>query len=413
MLLHVSRETTQDRTTASRSLPDGTAAYAVRRLTLANFRSYTALRFDPAPGPVVLTGENGAGKTNLLEALSYLAPGRGLRRSRLEDVRTHTPRDANPATAGWAVAADIAGPAGDSTVGTQWPATGAGTGRRAVKVDGAATNGATLARVLCLNWLTPQMDRLFIDGSAGRRRFLDRIVYGFEPEHARRVSAYEKALRDRARLLRDGAADPSWLAALEGSMSEHGIAVAASRRSVVSALNTAFETWSGPFPRARLGLDGDVETWLAAGSALDAEDRFRDALRASRGHDGHAGGAACGPHRSDLLATHAGKDMPAEHCSTGEQKALLITIVLAESRLQAVRRQAAPVLLLDEVAAHLDARRRDALFDEIIALGAQAWLTGTDRSLFAALDGTAQFIAVADGRLTGDMAGDMTGANLD
>jgi DNA replication and repair protein RecF len=378
------------------------AAFAIRRLTLTNFRSYAGLRFDPAPGPVVLTGENGAGKTNLLEALSYLAPGRGLRRARLEDVLAQFPSSApTPDSAGWAVAADITGPAGGSTVGTQWYGPGAGQGRRAVKVDGVATNGASLARALCLNWLTPQMDRLFIDGSAGRRRFLDRIVYGFEPEHARRVSAYEKAMRDRARLLRDGAADPSWLAALEESMSEHGIAVAASRRSAVTALNTVFETWTGPFPRARLGLDGDVENWLQAGSALDAEDRFRAALQASRRHDAQTGGAASGPHRSDFLAVHVGKDMPAEHCSTGEQKALLIAIVLAEARLQAVRRQAVPVLLLDEVAAHLDARRRHALFDEIRALGAQVWLTGTDRSLFAALDGAAQFVAVADSRLSG------------
>ncbi len=373
-------------------------AYAVRRVTLSNFRSYPSLRFGAHAGPVVLTGENGAGKTNLLEALSYLAPGRGLRRARSEDVLFNR---ASSADGGWAVAAETVGAAGETMIGTQWPASVAGNGRRAVKIDGQATNGAALARVLCVNWLTPQMDRLFIDGASGRRRFLDRIVYGFEPEHARRVSAYEKAMRERARLLRDGAADTAWLSALEEGMSEHGIAVAASRRGAVLALNTAFETWDGPFPRARLTLDGDVENWLEQGSALEAEDKFREALVRSRPQDGQVGGAACGPHRTDLVTVHAEKDMAAANCSTGEQKALLIAIVLAEARLQSVRRRAVPILLLDEVAAHLDERRRGALFDEITALGSQVWLTGTDRALFAPLDDKAQFVTVADGRLHG------------
>jgi DNA replication and repair protein RecF len=371
-------------------------ALAVTRLTLTAFRNYRTLRLETAPAPVVLTGANGAGKTNLLEALSFLAPGRGLRRARLGDVGRRQAAGA----AAWAVAAVLATPDGPVDLGTgRDPHPDAGE-RRLVRIDGAPAKGqGELARRLGVAWLTPEMDRLFIEAAAGRRRFLDRLAYGFAPDHAGHLGAYERAMRERARLLRDGAPDPAWLGALEHAMAENGVAVAAARRDTVERLNRAMALGAGAFPRPAVAIDGTVERWLDEGPALAAEDRLRALLAGSRRQDAEAGGAANGPHRSDLAVHHVDKDMPAAMCSTGEQKALLVAIVLAAARLQAVERGAPPLLLLDEIAAHLDEARRAALFDEICALGAQAWMTGTDRRLFDALDGRAQFFTVADGAL--------------
>ncbi|MGI9385933.1 MAG: DNA replication/repair protein RecF, partial [Methyloligellaceae bacterium] len=246
-------------------------------------------------------------------------------------------------------------------------------------------------------WLTPQMDRLFIDGAAGRRRFLDRLVFAFDAAHSGRVNGYEHTLRERARLLREGAADPVWLDTLEGKMAERGVAIAAARREMTARLAQLCAHETGPFPGAEVNVEGTVERWLDDGPALQAEERFRSALRDGRGRDAAAGGAAAGPHRSDLCVRHLAKDMPAEQCSTGEQKALLIALVLAHARLLEAERGTAPLLLLDEVTAHLDRERREALFDAIISLGMQAWFTGTDRTLFESLDGRAQFCTVADG----------------
>jgi DNA replication and repair protein RecF len=382
---------------------------AVRRIALTNFRNYERLRLDVEARPVVLTGPNGAGKTNLLEALSFLAPGRGLRRARLGQV-VHGALQSDEAPVGeggddavWAVAAHVVTPDGPVDIGTAREVVRATDGeqeseRRIVKIDGKPAKGqGDLARYLSVAWLTPEMDRLFLEASSGRRRFIDRLVYGFVPDHASRVSAYERAMRERSRLLREGGADPSWLAALEQQMAEAAIAIAAARRDLVSRLNQASEAGIGPFPRPQATMDGAVETWLGDGPALAAEDRFRESLMASRRRDAEAGGAAEGPHRSDLQVIHAARGAPAAQCSTGEQKALLIALVLAAARLRALEHGAAPILLLDEVVAHLDETRRAALFDELVALGAQAWLTGTDRALFAAVGDRAQFFDVADG----------------
>ncbi|MCW5732321.1 MAG: DNA replication/repair protein RecF [Alphaproteobacteria bacterium] len=381
----------------------GASAHAVRRLSLSDFRCYAGLRLEVDARPVVLTGPNGAGKTNLLEALSLLSPGRGMRRARLgEFVRRDAPSGA------FAVAARLDGPAGWVEIGTglqiaseraeDQPAE-----RRSVRIDGQPAAGPqALAEVTSLAWLTPQMDRLFIEAPSGRRRFLDRLTFGLDPAHARRVAAYEKAMRERNRLLRAGGSDPAWLAALEGTMAEWAVAVAAARRDALARFSAALdELPDGPFPRARLAVRGRLEDWLDEMPALDAEDRYRMMLRAQRQEDMEAGGALEGPHRSDLLVRHAAKDMPAEQCSTGEQKALLIAILLADVRLQLARRGATPVLLLDEVAAHLDQVRRAALFAQIGELGAQAWMTGTEPQLFEALRGEAQFFTVRDGRLFG------------
>jgi DNA replication and repair protein RecF len=361
-------------------------------LALNDFRCYREARIEVEPAPVVLTGPNGAGKTNLLEAISFLAPGRGLRRARLGDVDRR-----GEAVTPWAVAASLATPRGSVRIGTGREANANGGERRVVRIDGAAARSQTaLAEHVNLVWLTPQMDRLFLEGASVRRRFFDRLVYGFDPAHAARCAAYEQALRERGKLLREGRADAAWLTALEDTMAQHGVAIAAARRDVAARLDAACAAGVSGFPRARLAISGSVEAWLDEYPALAAEDELRAQLQASRRQDGESGGAAIGPHRSDLQVRHGATDMAAEQCSTGEQKALLVAILLAHARLQAELRGAAPLMLLDEVAAHLDRERRRALFAEVTALGAQAWLTGTDDELFVELRGTAQFFGVRE-----------------
>jgi DNA replication and repair protein RecF len=372
----------------------------VTRLTLTDFRNYRAARLDLDTGPVVLTGPNGAGKTNLLEAVSFLSPGRGLRNAKLSEIDRHGAASSPGSTrGGWAVAAIAETRRGPVRLGTgREPETGE---RRLVRIDGEpAKSQAALVERLGLIWLTPQMDRLFIEGPGARRRLLDRLVFGLDPAHASRVAAYEQALRERARLLRDGPADATWLDALEAIMAEQGTAVAAGRRDAVDRLDQACMDAEGPFPHARLSLDGTLETWLDHMPALAVEDKFKAALAANRPVDAAAGGATLGPHRSDLTVTHREKSVPAEEASTGEQKALLISILLAHAKLQRAIRGEPPVLLFDEVAAHLDRARRAALFDIVASLESQAWLTGTDPELFFPLRGAARFLTVHDGALT-------------
>jgi DNA replication and repair protein RecF len=378
------------------SPPPRLARAAVTRLTLTDFRCYARLRVDVQQAPVVLTGPNGAGKTNLLEALSYLAPGKGLRRARLAEPD----RRAGGADAGrWAVAAMVESASGACLVGTGREADAAAE-RRSIRIDGANASQKDLSALLSLVWLTPEMDRLFMDGPSARRRFLDRLVFGFDPEHAGRVAAYEHVMRERARLLAEGSGDTAWLDALEDGMARHGIAVAAARGQAVARLDRAAAEGVGPFPAARVAMAGELDQWLGAMPALAAEDRLRAALCSGRAHDAQIGGAIAGPHRADLAVRFAVKDRPAAECSTGEQKALLLSIILAVARELRAERGEPPVLLLDEVVAHLDGARRAALFDELAALGAQAWLTGTDDELFSGLRGRAQFFRVLDATLT-------------
>ena len=366
----------------------------VTRLALTDFRNYHEAKLTLGTESVVLTGPNGAGKTNLLEALSFLAPGRGLRGAKSTEID----RRPDLGDSGWAVAAVVATRNGAVRVGTGRDPTASE--RRVVRIDGEPVRGqAALGERLGVVWLTPSMDRLFLDGPSGRRRFLDRLVLGLDPAHASRVSAYEQALRERSHLLRDGPADPAWLAALEEVMAEQGVAVAAGRRDIVQRLDHVCAEARGPFPRARLTLVGGVESWLEDVPALAAEARFAAALAANRQSDGQAGGAAIGPHRSDLAVSFAEKGIAAEFASTGEQKALLIAILLAHAALQQATRGEPPLLLLDEIAAHLDASRRAALFEALVRLDSQAWLTGTDAALFAPLRCDAQFLTVHDGTL--------------
>ena len=384
-------------------LPPRFGPIGVIRLALTDFRNYRAARLDLAAGPLVLTGANGAGKTNLLEAVSILSPGRGLRNARLADF-DRRPANDDDGAAGWAVAATLETRRGPVRIGTGRDP--AGSERRVVRIDGENARGqAALGEVIGVTWLTPQMVRLFIEGPSARRRFLDRLVLGLDPAHAARVAAYEHAMRERSRLLRDGdaanrGADPVWLDALDETMAAQGVAVAAARRDAVERLDAACAAAEGPFPRARLALHGAVEAWLGELPALAAEERLRAALKESRATDAAVGGATVGPHRSDLAVTHADKGIAADGLSTGEQKALLISIVLAHARLQRETRGEPPLLLLDEVAAHLDAARREALFATLLALESQVWLTGTDTAIFTPLRHAAHFLSVSDGTLS-------------
>ncbi len=379
---------------------------AVSRLVLSDFRSFGHLRIAVDGRPVVLTGANGAGKTNLLEAVSLLGPGRGLRNARLSEITRHG------ASAGWAVAATLTNPGGGldmlggrTEIGTGLapPPEGGGVGRaperRVVKVDGEPVRGtAALARLTAIAWLTPQMDRLFNEGAAPRRRFLDRLVYGFDGDHARRVNEYDKAMRERARLLAGGGAS-AWLAAVEETMASRGIAIVAARRDTARWLSAALAERDGPFPRASLRARGDVEDSFEGVSHQEAEAAYRAGLLGARGTDAARGMTTLGPHRSDLEVRHLGTGRSAGQSSTGEQKALLTAIVLANAGFQGAHFGATPLVLLDEVAAHLDSRHREALFEEIAALGGQAWLSGLERETFAALEGTAQFLSLSGGRV--------------
>jgi DNA replication and repair protein RecF len=374
---------------------------AVRQLNLTAFRSYARLRLTVDPRPVVLTGPNGAGKTNLLEAISFLVPGRGLRRARLAEVDRQAGPDASLpdslGTGAWSLSATVDGPRGPFAIGTgrdQGPRE-----RRVVQIDGAPASQAALADALAAIWLVPAMDRLFQDGAGARRRFLDRLVLAGDPAHAAQVARYGHALKERLRLLRAGRFDRAWLDALEGGAAAAGIAIAAARRQTIADLGAALAGPVGAFPRPTLALRGDAEAWLDELSALDAEARLADALARSRAPDAETGSTAAGPHRSDLEVHDQASGRAAADCSTGEQKALLIGIVLAEARLRSAQGERLPLLLLDEVTAHLDPGRRLDLFEQLCALGAQVWLTGTDPSLFAPLGARAQYFTVRDSTL--------------
>jgi DNA replication and repair protein RecF len=368
------------------------AALAVVRLSVTEFRSYPELRLEVAPRPVVLTGPNGAGKTNILEALSFLAPGRGLRRSRLSDVaRRSVPEESSPS---WAVNASLQHCRGGIELATGRHGQ---TERRLVRIDGKmARSQSMLGEWISVLWLVPAMDRLFSDGAGGRRRFLDRLVLGLDPAHAGRASAFEHALRERSRLIREDRRDPRWFDAVEQAMARYGTAVAVARSDAVQRLNQACRQGIGAFPAAELSLAGRLDDMVAGGKAASAESWLRQQLAAARRTDE----AVAGPHRSDLQVLHRDKNLAATHCSTGEQKALLLSILLAQARLQVQIRGLPPILLLDEVTAHLDGARRAALWDELDALGLQSWMTGTDRALFAELGERGQFFGVAESHVT-------------
>ncbi|WGU40474.1 MULTISPECIES: DNA replication/repair protein RecF [unclassified Phenylobacterium] len=368
-----------------------TTAFA--RLTLTDFRSYERAELALDGRPVFLVGPNGAGKTNFLEAVSLFTPGRGLRGAVGAELGRRRPGEAQGRA--WAVAAVIEQDGEPVRIGTGIESAGAA--RRTVRLEGEPVPPGRLSDHQRQVWLTPAQDRLFLEGAGDRRRFFDRLVFAAEPGHAAHASAYEKSQRERMRLLNDGPADAAWLTALEARMAQAGALMAQARARTLAALQAEIDSRGDrPFPQARLSLTGDWERMAAEGlEAEEIEARLARALAAARERDAAAGRALTGPHRGDLAVIHAEKDRPAAECSTGEQKALILNLVLGQAaRLSRAESAPNPILLLDEVAAHLDRRRRAALFDEIEALKLQAFLTGTDEHLFEDLKGRAQGVHV-------------------
>lgn len=373
----------------------------VNRLVVTTFRNYERCVVEPTRPLIVLYGENGAGKTNLLEAVSLLVPGRGMRGVPFVELA-----NASVDQDGWAVAARLDGPMGVTDIGTGLSGGAAGDGRanRLVRIDSDdVRSAARLGDYVRMLWITPSMDRLFAGPPGDRRRFLDRLVGAFDSAHGTRVNAFEKAMRERNRLLENGSRHAAWIDGIEIQMAELGVAIAAARLEAVGSLVSLLDQRricrpESPFPWVRLSLDGEIEQLLEADAAVEVEDKYRTILGDSRSRDAAAGRTLSGPHRTDMMVVHGPKNVEAQLCSTGEQKALLIAMVLAHARvIQGTFDGYPPILLLDEIAAHLDRGRCQALFDELAELGAQVWMTGTDKALFSGLSSTACFFAVSDG----------------
>jgi len=371
---------------------------AISSLALTDFRSYERATLAPAGRSVFLTGPNGAGKTNLLEAISLFSPGRGMRSASLAELGRRAANEAQGRA--WAISLAVETAVGEVRLGAGVETPGGA--RRLVRIEGVTVPPGRMAEHLRPLWLTPAQDRLFLEGAAERRRFFDRLVFAAEPIHAAHAGAYERALRERSRLLADEAPDPAWLAALEARMAEAGARIAEARAATLGALQAEIDQrGERPFPQGELALAGVFEQMALSGASLAAiEARLAADLAASRPRDRAAGRALAGPHRTDLGIVHRLRGRPAAECSTGEQKALILNLVLAQAaRLSRAKSQPNPILLLDEVAAHLDHARRAALAEEIEALGLQAFLTGTDEALFDPLKGRALAVRVDASRL--------------
>ncbi len=371
---------------------------AISRLKLSNFRNYASADIALEPGLVVLAGENGAGKTNLLEAVSLLTPGRGLRRAAYSDMQ------GKAGTTGFAIHATVENPDGETEIGTGTSGSAGGEGEngRRVRINGANATADEMMERLRVAWLTPAMDALFTGPAGDRRRYLDRLVLAIDPAHGRRALDHEKAMRGRNRLISEDSRDVRWLEAIEAQMAETGVAIAAARMELLQLMRAMIEKQpeGGPFPKSDIALEGDLERMVGTRPAVDIEQYFIERLASERPRDRAAGRTLSGPHRSDLLVRHRPKDMAAEFCSTGEQKALLVGMTLAHARLTAEVSGMTPILLLDEIAAHLDEGRRAALFSILKETGGQTLMTGTDAALFASIAHEAQFLTVANGTVS-------------
>lgn len=371
------------------------APLSVKRLSLSNFRNYEHLDLTTGPENIVITGKNGAGKTTLLEAVSLLVPGRGIRNARIGDMRRQNSPEA------WAVFASLSTPDGDISVGTGMETSG-NRDKRTVKIEGKIKRGqAELAKHFSLCHLTPQMDRIFLEGSTARRSYLDRLTAIFYSDHPKHTAIYEHAKSERRKILAMYHPDEAWIEVLENRMARHAVAIAAARKEAVQHIQESIDKGTSSFPKAVLTITGFVEELLNKTTALSAEEEFCQRLKQSRPADKETGRANIGTHRSDFLVYHTGRNMLADLCSTGEQKALLISITLASARAKKQWSGASPVLLLDEIIAHLDITKRGEFFDELLSLSAQGWLTSTDSSFFKELQGKARFLTVENSVVLG------------
>ena len=376
----------------------------ISRLACSHFRSYAQIDVSLPEGPLAFVGSNGAGKTNLLEAISLFAPGRGLRGAPAAEVASRNAEGNLLNTRGtWAVSATVETPLGARQLGVGLDAP---LGKRVLRLDGKNKNGATaFAEILPILWLTPDDDALWRGPAQDRRRFLDQLVAAYDPTHVSNAQAYGQVMRQRLKILRDAVKrdatpDASWLDSLEESMARHGVAMAAARRGLMRRLTDRVAGGVGPFPGARLGFKAGLETALAEDSALDVEDQFRRKLAEVRQRDGIVGQSTVGPHRSDLEVHHGVHGREASQCSTGEQKALLLAVILGHAQLLTAARRLKPIMLLDEVAAHLDLPRRAALLEALIPLGGQIWMTGTESITFCEKSGEITVFSVHNGQVT-------------
>ncbi len=365
--------------------------YGIKRLSLNNFRNYSQAEIMPESEILVLSGRNGAGKTNILEAISLLTPGKGLRGAKYQEIgRLHSGQH-QP----WTVYAEIEAASGSAMVGTGLDGTAQGSDKRIVRINGKQASNEALAEVFPCLWITPRLSQIFQESAGERRRFLDRLVYNFDFAHAGRVSAFEKAVSERNRLLKDYSSDAIWLNGVEKQIASLSIAISAARLEAVSMLNGVISAQKGElFPKALLAVEGEVEELLAAHKALEAENKAGEILKASRTADTLSGRTSFGAHRSNLAVTHSGNGLMVELCSTGEQKALLISIILAAAAGKALYAVSAPVMLLDDLAAYLDEERRVSLFTQLTELKSQIWITCVDADNFAFLKGNAQFLGI-------------------
>lgn len=376
----------------------------VSRLACSHFRSYAQLDVTLPEGPVAFVGSNGAGKTNLLEAISLFAPGRGLRGAPAAEVASRNAEgELLNASGTWAVSAHVETPLGGRQLGVGLDTAG---GKRVLRLDGKNKNGATaFAEILPILWLTPDDDALWRGPALDRRRFFDQLVAAYDPGHVSNAQAYGQVMRQRLKILKDATKantvpDTTWLDSLEESMARQGVAMAAARRGLMRRLSDRIIGGVGPFPGARLGFKAGIETALAVDSALDVEDQFRRKLAEVRARDGIVGQSTVGPHRSDLDVYHAVHGREASQCSTGEQKALLLAVILGHAQLLTAARRLKPIMLLDEVAAHLDLPRRAALLEALVPLGGQIWMTGTESITFCEISGEIALFSVHNGGVT-------------
>lgn len=376
-----------DKGASTHYAPSQPATSYISSITLSNFRNYNYINLNVSPEPVVIIGHNGAGKTNILEAISLLTCGRGIRKAPLESMNAAQTPDMN-----WSIHAKLCNGQYSHSIGTAYEPD---RNKRLIKLDNdILTKQAELADISTIIWLTPQMDGIFLESNSNKRRFMDRMVFHFDPYHSTRVNKYEHYMRERAKLLQQHT-DPHWLEIIERNMAELSIAIAVARNDAIKHIQASIDTYDGIFPAPSLAIEGDVEPLLVDGiKAIDAEEYVCKKLHEYRSRDKLNGRTFFGSHKASLNVLYKKKKMPAEHCSTGEQKALLLSIILAETKARSDYKSITPILLLDEVVAHLDTDYRKALCNELLEIKAQCWLSGTDRSLFQAIESSAQYCMV-------------------